>query len=211
LIFFFLGTALYAFYKTQPGSLNPTLDTDAVLPWFIVRELPVGVAGLVLAAVFAAAMSSLDSSMNSMATVLVTDFYHRFRPGSADRTRLLLARIITVALGVFGTAGALLMATYPIKSLWDLFLALLGLLGGGLAGVFALGIFTRRANAAGAIVGIVSSTAILYYVQRFTDVHFFLYGGIGIGTCVIVGYLASLLIPSSKPCPDTLTIHAHGV
>jgi SSS family transporter len=204
--FFFLGTALYAFYKTQPGHLNPTLDTDAVLPWFIVHELPAGVAGVVLAAVFAAAMSSLDSSMNSMATVLVTDFYHRFRPNSADRTRLLLARIITVALGLFGTAGALLMATYPIKSLWDLFLALLGLLGGGLAGVFALGIFTRRANSAGAIVGVVSSTIILYYVQRHTDVHFFLYGGIGILTCVTLGYLASLLFPSPNPCPDNLTL-----
>jgi len=204
--FFFLGTALYAFYKTQPGRLNPTLDTDAILPWFVVHELPVGVAGVVLAAVFAAAMSSLDSSMNSMATVFVTDFYHRFRPNSPDRTRLLLARIITVVLGVFGTAGALLMATYPIKSLWDLFLALLGLLGGGLGGVFALGIFTRRANAAGAIVGIISSTAILYYVQRHTDVHFLLYGAIGILSCVILGYLASLLIPSSKSCPDNLTI-----
>lgn len=206
LTFFFLGTALYAFYKTQPTSLNPTLDTDAVLPWFIVQELPVGVAGIVLAAVFAAAMSSLDSSMNSMATVFVTDFYYRFRPNSPDHKRLLLARIITVILGVFGTAGALLMATYPIKSLWDLFLALLGLLGGGLGGIFILGIFTRRANAFGAIVGIISSTAIIYYVQRYTDVHFFLYGGIGILSCVILGYLASLLISSSKSCPDNLTI-----
>jgi SSS family transporter len=206
LIFFFLGTALYAFYKSQPQNLNPTLDTDAILPWFVVRELPIGIAGVVLAAIFAAAMSSLDSSMNSMATVLVTDFYYRFKPDSTDRTRLLLARILTVALGAFGTGCALLMATYPIKSLWDLFLALLGLLGGGLAGLFVLGIFTRRANSAGAIVGVVCSTAILYYVQRYTDVHFFLYAGIGIATCASVGYLASLLIPSSKSHPDNLTI-----
>ncbi|MHC4296279.1 MAG: sodium:solute symporter family protein [Planctomycetota bacterium] len=150
LIFFFLGTALYAFYRTQPQNLNPTVNTDAILPWFVVRELPIGIAGVVLAAIFAAAMSSLDSSMNSMATVLVTDFYHRFKPGSSDHTRLKLARIITVVLGVFGTGCALLMATYPIKSLWDFFLAMLGLLGGGLAGLFILGIFTRRANSTGA-------------------------------------------------------------
>ncbi|MHC4355206.1 MAG: sodium:solute symporter family protein, partial [Planctomycetota bacterium] len=150
LIFFFLGTALYAFYKTRPGSLNPTADTDAILPWFVVQELPIGIAGVVLAAIFAAAMSSLDSSMNSMATVLVTDFYHRLKPGSSDRARLRLARIITVVLGMFGTGCALLMATYEITSLWDFFLALLGLLGGGLAGLFILGIFTRRANSAGA-------------------------------------------------------------
>ncbi|MHC4328373.1 MAG: sodium:solute symporter family protein [Planctomycetota bacterium] len=206
LIFFFLGTALYVFYKTKPENLNPTIDTDAILPWFVVRELPIGVAGVVLAAIFAAAMSSLDSSMNSMATVLVTDFYYRFKPNSADRTRLMLARIITILLGMFGTGCALLMATYPIKSLWDFFLALLGLLGGGLAGLFVLGIFTRRANSAGAIIGVICSTATLYCVQRFTDVHFFLYGGIGITTCASVGYLASLLIPSSKSHPANLTV-----
>ncbi|UCC99589.1 MAG: sodium:solute symporter, partial [Phycisphaerales bacterium] len=207
LTFFFLGTALYAFYKSQPQNLNPTVNTDAILPWFVVRELPIGIAGVVLAAIFAAAMSSLDSSMNSMATVLVTDFYHRFNPGSTDRTRLLLARVMTVALGAFGTGCALLMATYPIKSLWDLFLALLGLLGGGLAGLFVLGIFTRRANSAGAIIGVIYSTIILYCVKRFTDVHFFLYAGIGIAACASAGYLASLLIPSSKSLAGNLTIH----
>ena len=207
LIFFFLGTALYAFYKSQPQNLNPALDTDAVLPWFVVRELPMGVAGLVLAAIFAAAMSSLDSSLNSMATVLVTDFYQRFKPDSTDRKRLLLARIITVALGIFGTGCALLMATYPIKSLWDLFLTMLGLLGGSLAGVFVLGIFTRRANSAGSLIGIFCSTAILCYVQRFTEIHFFLYGAIGIIVCVFSGYLASLLIPSSKLYTKNLTAH----
>lgn len=207
LTFFFLGTALYAFYKTRPGNLNPTIDTDAILPWFVVRELPAGIAGVVLAAIFAAAMSSLDSSMNSMATVLVTDFYHRFRPGSSDRARLMLARILTVALGVFGTGCALLMATYPIKSLWDLFLTLLGLLGGGLAGLFVLGIFTRRASSAGAAIGLICSTATLYCVQRYTGVHFFLYAGVGITTCVCIGYLASLLIPTSQPPADNLTLH----
>ena len=208
LTFFFLGTALYAFYKLKPENLNPTLDTDAILPWFIARELPIGAAGLVLAAVFAAAMSSLDSSMNSMATVLVTDFYHRFKPASSDRRRLLMARIITVAVGTFGTGCALLMATYPIKSLYDLFLALLGLAGGGLAGVFMLGIFTRRANSAGALIGVFCSTIILYCVQKFTQAHFFLYGLIGISACVIIGYIASLFIPSSTSNTDNLTIHS---
>ena len=80
-------------------------------------------------------------------------------------------------------------------------------LAGGLAGVFALGIFTRRANSAGALIGIVYSTAILYYVQRFTEIHFFLYGGIGITACVCSGYLASLLIPSSKLYTKNLTVH----
>jgi SSS family transporter len=211
LIFFFLGTALYAFYKSRPENLNPTVDGDAILPWFVVQELPIGVAGVVLAAIFAAAMSSLDSSMNSMATVLVTDFYHRLKPGSSDHARLRLARIITIVLGLFGTGCALLLATFPIKSLWDFFLALLGLLGGGLAGLFILGIFTRRANSAGAIIGVICSTVTLYCVQRFTDLHFFLYAATGITACASIGYLASLLIPSSKKDKENLTMHTLGL
>lgn len=196
LIFFFLGTSLYAYYKTSPGNLNPTLDTDAILPWFLARELPMGLAGLVLAAVFAAAMSSLDSSMNSMATVLVTDFYHRFRPASSDPRRLALARLVTVALGVFGTSCALLMATFPIESLWDLFMAMIGLLGSGLAGVFLLGVFTKRANSTGAVVGIITSAIVLLMVQRCTAAHFFLYAPTGIVTCVVTGYVVSMFSKS---------------
>ena len=84
---------------------------------------------------------------------------------------------------------------------------MLGLLGGSLAGVFVLGIFTHRANSAGALIGVTYSTVILYYVQRFTEIHFFLYGGIGIMVCVCSGYLASLLIPSSKSYTRNLTVY----
>ena len=72
-------------------------------------------------------------------------------------------------------------------------MALIGLVGGPLAGVFALGIFTRRANSAGAIVGIVVSTITLYLVQQFTAVHFFLYGAVGILTCFVAGYAVSII------------------
>ena len=195
----FLGTALYAYYKTAPENLNPGLSTDAILPWFLARELPVGLTGLVLAAVFAAAMSSLDSSMNSMATVLVTDFYYRFRPASSDGRRLLLARILTVALGAFGTTCALLMASFPIASLWDLFIAGLGLLGSGLAGVFLLGVFTQRTNSIGALAGFAASAIVLVLVQRHTAAHFFLYAPLGIFSCTLTGYAVSRLLPARPP------------
>jgi SSS family transporter len=192
LIFFSLGTALYAFYKTSPGLLHPGMNTDAILPWFIAQELPVGVAGILLAAVFAAAMSSLDSSLNSMATVLVTDFYHHFRPQSKDEHKLRVARIITIILGCFGTISAILLASFPIQSLWDLFLALLGLLGGGLAGLFLLGMITKTANSVGAQIGFFTSGIILLYVRTFTSTHFFLYAPIGILSCLIIGYVMSI-------------------
>lgn len=206
-IFFGLGTALFAFYKANPDRLEPALTTDAVFPLFIVQQLPAGVSGLLIAGVFAAAMSSLDSSLNSVATVIVTDFYRRFKPNSPDSTRLKLARWLTVILGTTATTVALLMATYDIKSLWDLFMKVLGLFGGSLAGLFALGIFTRRSHGYGALAGAVTSAFVLFGVVWFTRIHLFLYGAIGITTCFVVGYLVSLLTPAKPKSTDGLTIH----
>ncbi len=207
-LFFGLGTALYVFYKTHPGLLNPALEkTDSILPWFVATQLPVGVSGLVIAGLFAAAMSSLDSSMNSMATAIVTDFYRRFKRGVSDHTCLNLARWLTVVLGVFGTVTALLMATWEIKSLWDLFIKVLGLLGGSLSGLFALGIFTRRANGTGGLIGAGVSVVVLVCVQQFTNVHFFLYAAVGVITCFVVGYVASVVVGAGEKPLGGLTIH----
>jgi ammonia channel protein AmtB len=118
-----------------------------------------------------------------------------------------LARRLTLMLGVVGTLAALLMATFEIKSLWDLFLQVLGLFGGGLAGSFALGIFTRRAHGRGALVGVIASAILLLLVQRYTRVHFFLYAAVGVLTCLVTGYLASLLIPSARRSLAGLTIY----
>ncbi|MDL5515082.1 hypothetical protein QSE00_24950 [Arenibacter sp. M-2] len=72
LIFFFVGTTLFAFFKNYPNQLNPTFENnDAIFPWYIVSELPTGISGLLIAAIFAAAMSSLSSSMNSNEIVLI--------------------------------------------------------------------------------------------------------------------------------------------
>ena len=207
LLFFGVGTALYIFYKAHPAQLNPALNTDAVFPWFIANSLPSGVVGLVIAGVFAAAMSSLDSSINSMSTVFTHDFYRRFRPQAPDKSCLRLAKTLTALLGVAGTATALLMAGYNIKSLWDIFLRIVGLLGGGLAGVFALGIFTRRANGAGALIGLIASAAVLGWIQGNTKLHFFLFGGIGMVSCVVIGWLASLCFGGNKKPLNGLTIH----
>jgi Na+/proline symporter len=140
-----------------------------------------------------------------MATAVVTDFHRRWRPEAGDTDRLRLARNLTLAFGVLGTAAALLMASFDIRSLWDLFLRILGLLGGGLAGIFALGIFTRRAHGRGALVGILTSALLLGWVQQRTAVHFFLYGAIGIVTAFVVGYGASLLLRDKIPPLEGLT------
>lgn len=198
LVLFTLGTALWAFYRQQPESLIPGQPTDSIFPLFIAQQLPVGLAGVVIAAVFAASMSTLDSSMNSVATALTKDWYERFRPAAQDADKLRLARGLTMGLGAAATGVSLALATFDVGSLWDTFQAAMGLFGGGLAGLFALGIFTRRANAPGALVGAIASVFVLAWVQRATEAHFFLYGMVGIGTCFVVGYAASRAI-GAKP------------
>ncbi len=193
MIAFSFGTALYVYYKLHPERLSPAVDIDGLVPLFVAQQLPAGVSGLIIAAIFAAAMSSLDSSMHSTATVWVTDFHARFRPNSSDRTRLRLARVLTIALGAFGTLSALALAQADVHSLWDLFQGLVGLFAGGLAGLFVLGLFTRRANGAGVLVGAVASAGLLYLLQPY--IHFFLYPVVGVIGCVLVGYAASLVLP----------------
>ena len=191
--FCLLGTALYAFYKQNPGDLDPTLQTDATLPLFIVQNLPAGFAGLVLAGIFAASMSSLDSSLNSLSTVVVTDYYRRFKREVDERFALNLARGLTILFGILGTSTALAIEPFNIRSLIDLYIRILGLIGGGLTGLFALGIFTHRAIGAGALVGAISSAMIVFYVQTYTQIHFFLYATIGAVSCFVIGYFLSLL------------------
>ncbi len=191
LTLFLLGTGLWAFYRANPGLLDPTQPTDSIFPLFIAQQLPAGVAGLLIAAIFAASMSTLDSSLNSVSAALVTDFYARFRPQSSDSKRLWLARALTALLGAVATATSIALATFDIGSLWDTFQGMMGLLGGGLAGLFALGVFFPSANGRGAMTGAVASVAILYWVQQHTDLHFFMYGAVGILSCVGIALLAS--------------------
>ena len=206
IVWFLLGTALYVFYKLTPELLSPNLPTDSIFPHFISQQLPSGITGIVIAALFAASMSTLDSGLNSVSTAVVTDFYARFRPESTDVVRLRLARWLTAGLGLIATVTAATMATYEIQSLWDLFMRMLGLLSSGMAGLFAVGMFTRRANGRGALIGAVISAAVIYWVQTHTAVSFFLYAAIGLLTCFAAGYVASVLLPDRPKGLKGLTV-----
>lgn len=197
-LFLLMGTGLFYFYQEFPERLTLNVDhADALLPTFIVSEMPTGVIGLVIGAIFAAAMSSLDSGINSMSTVLITDIYQPFFERSSIDP-LKLAQGLTALLGAVGTGSALIMAGLNVQSLYDQLLAIIGLFGGGLAGMFILGIFTQRANSAGTLVGFFASGGILFYVSRYTELHVFLYALVGMGSCVIIGYLASLFLTGEK-------------
>ncbi len=156
-LFFALGTALYAFYQTQPQLLDPTLErNDGILPFFILQNLPVGVAGLIVAGIFAAAQSTISSSLNSVATAFVTDYYGRvLKPESDDARRLRVARNVVVVLGVVGIALAAWIAATGIKSAFDAFNTFIGMALGPVGGMFFVGVFVKRASGASALVGAV--------------------------------------------------------
>lgn len=189
-VFFAIGTALFIFYQARPAKLTADLGNDAIFPYFIVNELPVGLAGLIVAGLFAAAQSSASSSMNSVATALVTDFYRKLRPDSSEATNLRLARMLTLITGAVGVGAALAVAAADLRFALEAYLNLIGLFGGTISGLFILGIVSRRANGTGAVLGALVSAAVLIVFRN--SVHFYTYAFIGITVTVGCGILFSL-------------------
>jgi len=176
-VFYFIGTALYAYYITHPGDLNFSMqNTDAIFPHFIMSNMPVGLAGLLIAAIFSATMSTVSSNVNSISTAFTTDFYRHFFPLSPDRVLLKVARWSGVFFGVIGVGLALLMASMSILSLFDYFNTILGLLASGLGALFLMGIFFPRIGAGSALSGFILGTASLLVLSYSTQISFLLYG-----------------------------------
>ena len=208
LIFFGIGTALFSYYKSHPENLYPGLNRiEALFPMFIVQQLPSGLAGLLIAGVFAASMSSLDSAMNSVSAAVTTDFYRRFKEQVSEAACLKVARIATVAVGVLGTVFAVGMAHTDVKSLWDQFAFFLGLFGGGLAGIFLLAIFTRRAHGTGAVIALIGSGAVQFLLIQFTSMNKWFFAFTGLFSCLLIGYLSSLIVPGKEKDDEGLTIY----
>jgi SSS family transporter len=206
-LFFAIGTGLYVYYRHYPQRLAVSLQNDAIFPYYVMSELPLGLAGLIVAGIFAASQSTLSSSMNSVATAYVTDFHRRLRPGLSDRACLAVARWVTLIVGGLGVILALIMAGTDIRSIYTTFLEVLGLAGGTLSGLFVLGIFSRRAHGRGALVGAMVSVLIVGWVWLTSPLNAYAYAPLGLGTCVVVGWLASHLIISDGKELKGLTIY----
>ncbi len=206
-IFYSIGTALWMYYKHNPGRLDPLLPIDATFPLFIAAELPPGVTGLIIAGIFAAAMSTLSSIINSVATLLSVDFYDKLAKNPTERGSVRFAEIMTVVVGLAGMGLALVLSRYDIHSLFDVSIELAGLLGGGFAGAYTLGMFTRRANSPGVAIGIAGSIALTLLAWSFDLVHPYFYLGISILLCIVIGYLASLCFPAPARSLKGLTIY----
>ena len=196
--FFAIGAGLYTFFKTHPAELDYTMaKADIIFPFFMMSQLPAGVAGLLIAAIFAATMSTISSNINSVATAFSVDFYKRWRPQSTDYSVLKVARYACFVSGIIGMGIALLMATWEILSLLDFFQEILGLLSSGLGGLFLMGIFFPRIGGKAALVGFCSGVLAVFLTKYYTETSFLLYGAIGMVVSVMVGWIFSFILKES--------------
>lgn len=191
-LFYGMGTMLYSYFKhTSP--LPESINTSAVVPYFVVHALPIGMSGLVLAAIFSAAQSTLSSSMNSIAACLTVDVWDRFAVARGrGKATVSMARWIIVCTGVLGVAVALFLVSTNQDETWNLFLSIMGLFGVPLAAVFALGIFTRRARSIGVLAGLVAGSAVAWFVQA-AEVNPFTVSIVAFVVTLVVGYAVSLV------------------
>ena len=195
-LFLFVGVMLFAYYQVPSSAFG---RADRIYPTFIVTRMPHGVAGLLIAAILAAAMSNLSAALNSLSSSSIMDFYLRFRRDVCETGRLRLARLATVAwaLVLFGLA---VLALHRVGRVVEFGLKIASVAYGALLGVFLLGVLTKRANQLGTTVGMLCGFAIELYLWLWSQVAFTWW--VAIGTCVAfgIGYLFSLAFSSaSKP------------
>jgi len=213
-LFLFVGVMLFAYYRLPVAAFG---RADRIYPTFIVSRMPHGIAGLLIAAILAAAMSNLSAALNSLSSSSVMDFYLRFRPGRrsevnsesssalssesssgvnsevSDAARLRLARLVTVGWAFVLFALALL-ALHRAGRVVEVGLQIASIAYGALLGVFLLGVLTKRANQNGAIAGMICGLGAELYLWGWSHVAFTWW--VATGTCVTfaIGYSASFLM-----------------
>jgi SSS family solute:Na+ symporter len=205
-LFFLIGTMLFVYYQAIPTPDLPS-KPDQIFPFFIVTQLPTGVVGIVIAAVLAAGMSTLDSSLNTSATVWAIDFYRKWKQEKASDQKLLsVTRWTTIIIGIIGTGAALLMI--EVKTALDVWWQISAVFGGGMLGLFLLGLMvpaaTTRAAQIATIIGILV-VAWNNLLPKFDLIpqwallpfHPLLVGLIGTVTILFLGWLLSQKIDST--------------
>ncbi|EDY82034.1 transporter, SSS family [Verrucomicrobiia bacterium DG1235] len=206
ILLFALGTALFLFYKQSPEDLNPVMRNDGIYPFFAAQQLPPGVSGLVIAALLAATMSTVSSSICSVSNLAVDDFYKRFSKNPTEAKSVSVGRIVTLLVGLFGIASAFYLNSFETPSIWDLALRVVSIVTATTVGIYALGLFTSRANEIGTLVGILTGMATTYWLSTDEVIIFWLYPVAGSVITFVVGYAVSLATGGNKKDIDGLTI-----
>lgn len=211
--FMLVGTLLWAFYQLSGDVLPPQLHdasgkiiSDEVFPYFLTTKIPAGLAGIFMAALFSAAMSSTSSDLNCLSAVFVEDYYRKLRPAVTDRQQLFAGKIIVAVCGTIAVGVGLFIA-HKGQSALGLYYAATAIVSAGLAGMFLLAFFSRRANRRGLWIGIFCALAFTAWATLtggkqplFNAGWNYTWPSVMIGVIahlivLAVGWLASLLFP----------------
>ena len=224
--FMFIGTGLYVFYKVFPDPqaaemLSGARKAEEVLPYFVTTQLPSGLSGLVVAAVLAAAMSSMSSALNSISAVAITDIYRRhLAPSRADRHYVLAARLVTLVGSCIMVGGAIWLFYAPTKTLQHLWTECQSIIVGGLLGLYLFGFLSTRGDGRAAAVGLAFAVGFSALVSlaalgwlpaswsSFVSSRFEMYYTGIVGNLVMfgIGYLAALALPQRPRDLTDLTL-----
>ena len=201
-VFYLIGTGLYVFYGQNP-LLAQTAQQDQIFASYIAYQLPVGVTGILLAAIYAASQSTLSTGLNSVATSWTLDIQARLsKKEMSFEQQTKIAQYISLGVGIVAIAVSMILANGEIKSAYEWFNGFMGLVLGVLAGTFVLGVFTKVANATGAYVAFVVSAIVMIFIKyNMPDVSIWSYSIISIGLSVVVGVPVSYI--SRKLTNDT--------
>lgn len=190
----FIGLGLFAYHTAYPDMLPDGLKNDQLLAYYIIHALPDGISGLMITALFAAAMSSMDSGISCVATVIINDFVKPLRGGADnDAQDLRSARVLTLALGVFATALAFYVSTF--EQLIEAYSSIISLFNAPILALFLLGIFSRRADIRHWLAGGAAGIAANLWVQHQTEVHYIYYFPLSLGLTFGLAWLLSRFNP----------------
>ncbi|WFQ90113.1 sodium:solute symporter [Mycoplasma feriruminatoris] len=221
LLFYGMGSLLYAFYAQQTGLSNVNdiiknlgiKQNNQILPYFIVTVLPAGISGLIIAGIYSASMSTISSSLHSAATCIVEDILVRIKPNIKDKHKMYWAKSLILGIGLLGTIAAIFLIITKADNLLDLFAAIIGLFGTSVTVIYLLGIFTKRTSNIGAIIGSVSSFIIvlsIFIINKIGKTPVSDFYGIILAFIIglLLGYLSSFIFKNKKIDKlDGLTVH----
>ena len=168
LVFFYIGTALFAYYTAQPDLLPAELKVpgsgDKVFPYFIVNALPSGITGLLIASIFAAGMSNVSTCINSTSTIILSDYYKRYINKEANEKSLMM--ILYSSSLIFGALGVIIaLSLVGVESVLDAWWSLASIFSGGMLGLFLLGYLSKRARNIDAIIGVIVGALIIIWMS----------------------------------------------
>ncbi|KGJ49319.1 sodium:solute symporter [Clostridium sp. NCR] len=192
-VFFLIGTCLFIFYNQNP-ELAQTVKQDQIFASYIAYQLPVGVTGILLAAIYAASQSTLSTGLNSVATSWTLDIQTLISKDMSFEKQTKIAQYISLGVGILSIGVSIVLANGEIKSAYEWFNSFMGLVLGVLAGIFVLGAFCKNATKFGAYAGFVVSAIIVVYLKyNVPEVSSWAYSLITITTSVVVGQIASMI------------------